>query len=112
MDKIAYPRIKEDKAKVAELFGVSIYELREFTPSFRPGLSTIAIYCRHQMDMETMRCIPNYTVIPAILLDENGVCYGLAAACLCQKVYYIKPTIELLQLADSLGGSNRKQLDD
>lgn len=44
--------------------------------------------------------LPDYTVWPEILMDEHGTFYGFANDCICGKVYYIEPTIELLELAE------------
>jgi hypothetical protein len=113
-DEITRPRIRADKEKVAKLFGVPVTSLCECKPSIRFGLSTIAIHCRHNhtADLSTGFALRDYTVIPEILMDEHGVFYGFAGPCICGKVFYIEPTIELLELAEEMAKTSRPQLTD
>jgi hypothetical protein len=113
-DYLARKKIKADKEKVARLFNIPVSALREFKPSIAFGLSTIAIHCRHNhtADLSTGFALRDYTVIPEILMDEHGVFYGFAGPCICGKVFYIEPTIELLELAEEMAKTIRPQLTD
>lgn len=111
---LTHQRIRTDKEAVARLFGVDTGYLHEFKPSIASGFSTIAIHCRHNhtANLDLGIALRDYTVIPEILMDEHGTFYGYAGPCICGKIYYIEPTIELLELAERLGQMSRPQLTE
>lgn len=114
-NELTKPRIRPDKEAVARLFNVPVSAMQEFIPNYGGrGFSTIAIHCRHprtiDLDLGIARGLPNHTVWPDILMDEHGVFYGFAGQCICGKVFYIPPTIELLELAESMAQATRPRL--
>jgi transposase InsO family protein len=110
--KLSRPRLCVDRAKVAAFFGVTQSSLIELPLSSSPGMFIFRYICQHPrrpLSPTNLFIEPDCVVYLHLMMDEDNVCYGMGAMAPCGRVYFVEPTIELLEFMEKEAQRNTKQ---